>query len=118
MQHPAAIGTMAGKAEKVAGFLKGLASPHRLLILCELSGGERSVSALIEATGLPPTSMSQHLAKLKEENIVSFRREHRTLYYFIADRAATEVMQVLFENFCADSSALEGDSREGDGAAS
>lgn len=109
MQHSAAIGSMAEKAEKVAGFLKGLASPHRLLILCELSAGERSVAALIEATGLPPTSMSQHLAKLKEENIVSFRREHRTLYYFIADRAATKVMQVLFENFCAEIDSGAGD---------
>lgn len=91
---------MAARAEQVASFLKGLANPHRLQILCALSDGERSVSALIAATGLPPTSMSQHLAKLKEENIVSFRREHRTLYYFIDNRAASQVMQVLFENFC------------------
>lgn len=95
------IDEMAGKAETVAAFLKGLASPHRLLILCELAGGERSVSALIAATGLPQTSMSQHLAKLKEEKIVSFRRDHRTLHYFIDNKVAMEVMEVLYRNFCS-----------------
>lgn len=91
---------LSDKAGMVAGFLKGLASPHRLLILCELAQGEKSVSDLIAATGLAQTSMSQHLSKLKDENIVSFRREHRTLYYFISHEAAKDVMQVLHSNFC------------------
>ena len=63
--------------EAVAGFLKGLANPSRLLILCALSQGEKNVTELIAAIGLPPTSMSQHLSKLKTEGIVDFRREHR-----------------------------------------
>ena len=71
---------MPDKAEMVAGFLKGLANPSRLLILCTLTQGERSVTELIAATGVPQTSMSQHLSKLKTEGIVEFRREHRTLY--------------------------------------
>lgn len=100
MQALPQLDEMAGKAKTVAAFLKGLANTHRLLVLCELAGGERSVSALIAATGLPQTSMSQHLAKLKEEKIVSFRRDHRTLYYFIDNRAALEVMEVLYRNFC------------------
>lgn len=91
---------LAAKADKVAGFLKGLANPHRLLVLCELANGERSVSALIEATGIAPTSMSQHLSKMKDEGIVNYRREHRTLYYFIEHKAAMEIMNVLYENFC------------------
>ncbi|MCJ8142494.1 metalloregulator ArsR/SmtB family transcription factor [Ancylobacter sp. A5.8] len=102
MDAASGIESMAAKADRVAGFLKGLASPHRLLILCELTQGERSVTDLIEATGLPQSSMSQHLAKLKEEDIVSFRREHRTLYYFLDNKAAREVMTVLFDNFCRD----------------
>ena len=68
---------MPDKAEMVAGFLKGLANPSRLLILCTLTQGERSVTELIAATGVPQTSMSQHLSKLKTEGIVEFRREHR-----------------------------------------
>jgi Predicted transcriptional regulators len=94
---------MPAKAENVAAFLKGLASQHRLLILCALAEGERSVTQLIEETRIPQTSMSQHLAKLKEERIVDFRREHRTLFYRIVHPAAGEVMDVLFRHFCAGS---------------
>ncbi len=88
------------KAGKVADFLKGLGSPHRLMVLCELAKGERSVTELMEATGLAQTSMSQHLTKLKKENIVSFRRDHRTLYYSISHEAAQDIMQVLYKHFC------------------
>jgi len=90
------------KAERVADFLKGLANPSRLQVLCLLSQGEKSVTELIEATGVPQTSMSQHLGKLKAEGIVDFRREHRTLYYFIRHPVATEIMAVLYAHFCAD----------------
>ncbi|WP_226951237.1 ArsR/SmtB family transcription factor [Rhizobium terrae] len=88
------------KAEEVANFLKGLANSHRLLVLCALAEGERNVSDLIAATGIAPTSMSQHLAKLKEEGIVDYRREHRTLFYFIAHPAVSELMGVLYQHFC------------------
>ncbi len=91
---------MQEKAAHVSSFLKGLASPHRLLILCHLAEGEQSVSTLIEETGIAQTSMSQHLNKLKNENIVSFRRDHRTLYYFICNEAAKDVMSVLYNHFC------------------
>lgn len=91
---------MRKQAEQVSAFLKGLANPHRLMILCELVEGEKNVTELIEATGIAQTSMSQHLAKLKGENIVDFRREHRTLYYFMTHPAASEMMQVLYIHFC------------------
>ncbi len=93
---------IAGKADNAAEFLSGLANTHRLLILCELANGERNVSALIEATGIAQTSMSQHLAKLKKEGIVDFRREHRMLYYFVADPAVLQIMSILYEKFCQD----------------
>lgn len=93
---------IAEKADDAAEFLSGLASSHRLLILCQLADGERNVSSIIEATGIPQTSMSQHLAKLKKEGIVDFRRDHRTLYYFIADPAVMEIMAILYEKFCRD----------------
>ncbi|WP_453978171.1 ArsR/SmtB family transcription factor [Brevundimonas sp. Marseille-Q4549] len=89
------------RADAAATFLKSLANPHRLLILCALAQGERNVSALIEETGVAPTSMSQHLAKLKDEGVVDFRRDHRTLTYFIAHPAAVEIMTVLYTHFCA-----------------
>jgi ArsR family transcriptional regulator len=91
---------MPAKADAIADFLKGLANPHRLLILCALGEGERNVSELIEITGIAPTSMSQHLAKLKAEGILGVRRQHRSLFYFIAHDAARAVMGVLYDNFC------------------
>ncbi len=92
---------MAEKGEDVAGFLKGLANPHRLAVLCCLADGERSVGMLVAATGISQSSMSQHLARLKEEGIVTVRRDHRTLYYRIDHPAVSEIMTVLYRHFCA-----------------
>ncbi|MFG1392261.1 ArsR/SmtB family transcription factor [Xanthobacter agilis] len=89
------------RSEAAAQFLSGLANPRRLRILCQLTSGEKSVSELSEATGISQTSMSQHLAKLKNEGIVSFRREHRHLYYYISNPVVTEVMAAIYTNFCA-----------------
>jgi DNA-binding transcriptional ArsR family regulator len=91
---------MEENALKAANFLKGIASQHRLVILCQLVESEKSVTQLIEATSLPQTSMSQHLSKLKEENIVTFRRDHRTLYYSIKNEAILKIMDVLYHEFC------------------
>ncbi len=86
--------------DRAAAFLGGLASPHRLRILCQLADGEKSVSQLIEATGMPQTSMSQHLGKLKDEGIVTFRREHRTLYYSISNALAVSMLNILHGHYC------------------
>lgn len=91
---------MEKKTAEAAAFLSGLASPLRMKILCSLADGEKSVSELIAATGIAQTSMSQHLGKLKDEGIVSFRREHRTLFYAIQHPAAFEIMGVLHSHFC------------------
>lgn len=91
---------MAPKAAGAAALLSGLANPHRLMILCALVEGERNVGALIAATGIAPTSMSQHLNKLKDEGIVTARRAHRTLFYSITHPAARDLMAVLHAHFC------------------
>lgn len=93
---------MQKKAAHVAGFLKGLANPNRLLVLCLLAEGEKNVGELIAATGIAQTTMSQYLSKLKAEGIVDFRRDHRTLYYRISHDAAHDVMAVLYKHFCQD----------------
>jgi len=92
---------MSAKAEQVAAFLKGLANSDRLLVLCELADGERCVTQLMARTKIAQTSMSQHLSKLRDEGIVTYRREHRTLYYSIADPAVLDIMRVLYGRFCA-----------------
>lgn len=102
MDSPEDLGRMADQAKRVAGFLKSLASEHRLLILCRLAEGEASVAQLIAATGVAPTSMSQHLAKLKGEGVVAVRRDHRSLHYRIDHPAALEVMRTLYRHFCAE----------------
>jgi DNA-binding transcriptional ArsR family regulator len=91
---------MAAKVAKASSYLAGLASPHRLAILCQLAEGEKCVSDLIAATGLPQTSMSQHLSKLRKEGIVTYRREHRVLFYSIVPGPTLAIMQVLHGHFC------------------
>lgn len=95
-----AIKEIGDNADQAAAFLGGLANAHRLRILCQLAQGEKNVTELIEQTGIAQTSMSQHLNKLKAEGIVSFRREHRVLNYYIINPMALEVMQVMYEHFC------------------
>jgi ArsR family transcriptional regulator, virulence genes transcriptional regulator len=94
---------MQKKSKEVSEFMKCFGSPHRLLILCQLADGEKNVTQLIEATGIAQTSMSQHLAKLKSESIVDFRRDHRTLYYRISNPDAIRIMSALYDIFCGDS---------------
>ena len=96
------LAAMEARAAEVAAFMGALASPHRLRILCRLVEGEASVGALAEATGIAQTSMSQHLGKLRDEGIVDFRRDHRTLFYHISDPFVLELMQLLHGHFCGD----------------
>ncbi len=95
-----ALKKMEKKADEAAAFLSGLANPLRLRILCQLAEGEKSVTELMAATDIAQTSMSQHLNKLKAEGIVSFRREHRTLFYYISHEAVGDLMAVLQTHFC------------------
>lgn len=84
-----------------ADLLRALASEQRLLILCHLAAnGELSVSALVERVQLSQSALSQHLARLREERIVAFRREAQTLFYRIADDRAARLLGVLHEIYC------------------
>ncbi|MCC7305573.1 MAG: helix-turn-helix transcriptional regulator [Alphaproteobacteria bacterium] len=91
---------MKKKAGQAADFLKGLASAHRLNILCTLVDGERNVTDLIRKTGISQTSMSQHLAKLKKEGIVDFRRDHRQLFYYIKNPDVLRFIGILHDMYC------------------
>ncbi len=87
----------AGEAAKL---LRALANERRLMILCQLGGGERSVSGLQPLVGLSQSALSQHLAVLREEGVVATRREGQTIWYRIADPAAVKVVEMLSEIFC------------------
>ena len=88
-------------AEQAAQFLKLLANEHRLLVLCHLlTLGESPVNALVEEVGLSQSALSQHLAKLREDGLVTFRRESQTIFYRVSDPRAVRVLAVLRELFC------------------
>jgi DNA-binding transcriptional ArsR family regulator len=101
--RPVNIEQLAVRSQQAAGLLRALANEQRLLILCHLAAaGELSVSALGERLELSQSALSQHLAKLREEAIVAFRREAQTLLYHIADEKAARVMAVLYQIYCPD----------------
>jgi ArsR family transcriptional regulator, virulence genes transcriptional regulator len=90
----------AGAAEQL---LKALANRHRLMILCELHKGERSVTALQEAVGLSQSALSQHLARLRADALVSTRRQAQTIYYALASDEVLRMIALLYELYCAPS---------------
>lgn len=95
------LSSMAERAGEAAALMRALSSEHRLLILCHLvEAGELAVGALVERVGLSQSALSQHLARLRDEGLVSFRREAQTLFYSISDPRAGQVLQLLHDIFC------------------
>lgn len=93
---------MQEKAMKVAEFMKCFGSPHRLMILCHLAQESKNVSELIELTGIPQTSMSQHLKKLKDEGLIDHKRDHRLLIYSITNKDVLKIMDAIHDIYCKD----------------
>ncbi|MCW5620829.1 MAG: helix-turn-helix transcriptional regulator [Burkholderiales bacterium] len=85
------------RALEAARLLKLLANEQRLTVLCRLSGGEMSVTELGEYVPLSQSALSQHLAKLRADGIVSTRRDAQTIYYRLADPVAERLIDVLCE---------------------
>ncbi len=91
------------KAAQVAGLLGALANERRLMILCRLvEWGEGNVGALADAVGLSQSALSQHLARMRQEGLVAFRRDGQTLWYRIADPRVEELFATLHRLFCRD----------------
>jgi DNA-binding transcriptional ArsR family regulator len=80
--------------------LKALSNEHRLMILCKLAIGEWSVGELEEVVGLSQSALSQHLARLRRDNLVKTRREAQTIYYSLAGEEASRVIETVYEVFC------------------
>lgn len=89
--------TAAGEA---SGLMRVLANRDRLLILCQLSQGERRVGELEELLGIVQPTLSQQLTVLRDEELVSTRREGKNIYYALSSPRALAVMKVLYEQFC------------------
>ena len=92
--------TMQKAATEAARLMKALANPERLLLLCELSQGERCVGELEEALGIYQPTLSQQLSVLREEQLVETRREGRQIFYSVSSPQALAVLKVLYDQFC------------------
>ena len=88
-------------AANAAAMLRAVGNEHRLLILCLLiEHGELTVGALLEHVALSQSALSQHLAKMREEGLVTFRRESQTLCYRIDNPDVEKLMATLKAMFC------------------
>jgi len=94
-------GALEAKAGEVADLLRALANDRRLLILCKLvETGEATVGALAEDVGLSQSALSQHLARMREEGVVAFRRDAQMLWYRIADPRVETLLATLHRLYC------------------
>ncbi|MBO6789450.1 MAG: helix-turn-helix transcriptional regulator [Dinoroseobacter sp.] len=91
---------IAKSAAEAAAFLKAIAHEGRLMILCNLASGEKSVTELEELLSTRQASVSQQLARLRLEGLVEPRRDGKTIYYSLADDRPKQLMEVLYELFC------------------
>ena len=94
---PTDLSALKANAAIMAGRLKLMSHPERLTMLCRMDEGEVSVSELVELTGLSQSSVSQHLAMMREEDVVSIRSEAQTRFYSLKDPIVRGVIHTLCE---------------------
>jgi len=92
---------MLAAAAEASRLMKVLANPDRLMLLCQLSQGEHNVGELEAALGITQPTLSQQLTVLREEALVSTRREGKHVYYRIDSPQALAVIRTLYQQFCA-----------------
>ena len=89
------------KAGAVADMLRTLANARRLMVLCRLvEHGEMTVGDLARSVGLSQSALSQHLGRMRDEGLVTFRRESQTLWYRIADARIETLLATLYDLYC------------------
>ncbi|MAT88880.1 MAG: transcriptional regulator [Aestuariivita sp.] len=90
-------------AMTASNFLKAISHEGRLMILCYLASGEKSVTELEKLLSSRQAAVSQQLSRLRLEGMVEARREGKTIYYALADKRATRILDVVYDIFCKDS---------------
>ena len=95
------IENLQAKARHASALLKAMSNEHRLLILCQLQSGERSVGELARLVGLSQSALSQHLARLRRDQLVKTRRVAQTIFYSLSGIEATSVIETLYGLYCA-----------------
>jgi DNA-binding transcriptional ArsR family regulator len=94
------MGELERSARRAAPLLKAMSNASRLVILCQLAEGERSVGELEERVGLSQSGISQHLAVLRRENVVATRRDRQTVFYSLASAEVAALMTTMHRVFC------------------
>ena len=94
------VSDMQTHAADAAGLMKALGNESRLMILCVLAEGERSVGDLNTVVPLSQSALSQQLARLRQQGLVKTRRESQTIYYSLADGPADRVINLLHDIYC------------------
>jgi len=92
---------MAVAAGKASELMKTLGHKDRLMVLCHLTTGEKSVGELASLLGIPQSPLSQHLARMRRESLVNTRREAQTIYYSIASEEAARIVGLMHELYCS-----------------
>ncbi len=104
--------TLEENARRASTLLKAMSNEHRLMILCQLLHGEKSVGELERLIGLSQSALSQHLARLRRDSLVRTRRSAQTIYYSLAGEEAERVINTLYGLYCASPYDTEAPSRE------
>lgn len=94
------IERMMQSACKASNFLKAISHEGRLMILCHLASGEKSVTELEELLSARQAAVSQQLSRLRTEGLVSPRREGKAIYYRLTDKRAVQILDVVYDLFC------------------
>lgn len=103
LKPPMDMATFEMKAGTVANTLKAIGNARRLMLLCKLvEHGEVTVGDLARDVGLSQSACSQHLAKMRDEGLVTFRRDSQTLWYRIADPRVETLLATLYQLYCKD----------------
>ena len=99
-EHSQELDRMVDNAKRASDFLKALAHESRLMILCILAEGEKSVSELEDILSLRQPTVSQQLARLRADGLVSTRRDGKAIYYTLASQEARVVIGAIYDVFC------------------
>ena len=96
------IEKMMKNAQRASNFLKAISHEGRLMILCHLASGEKSVTELEDLLAARQSAVSQQLTRLRLEGLVTPRRDGKTIYYSLTDDRSKQIMEVVYELFCKD----------------
>ncbi|GAA2821698.1 sulfite-sensing transcriptional repressor BigR [Aminobacter aminovorans] len=102
-----AMAELLERAGEASEFLKKLANPNRLMIVCALVDGERSVRELEDSLGIRQPGLSQQIAELREAGLIAGRKESKSVFYRLADERVAAVVSLLYRMFCAPKAGMD-----------